>query len=95
MTTTKPIGPGYEAFLGEVGKIRAYHLPETAQRYTAMNAGFRRMVARQAGMAEDRINLPLDQLSNEERRRLMEANKRLHELSWEAHKLLLQSVIPG
>lgn len=86
------MSPGRERFVGALNKLRVERLPKVAADYAAMPEGFRRMLAIQAGLKTE-VGTPLDQLTEAQRRRLLEANQRILELAGQAHRILLASVM--
>lgn len=95
MSAPEKGGPGREAFEQFVGALRLARLPETAKKYAALPEGFRRLLARQAGLSAEEAELPLDQLPHAARARLHMGNRRLRELAEQADAILTASVLPG
>lgn len=86
---------GRERFLSAVGDMRTRRLPQVSKEYSAINAGYRRMLAKQAGFRESSLDLPLHELDNSQRRALFQANQKIIDLAAKANRLLLSAVIPG
>lgn len=91
--TTKKGGEGREKFCDMVNDMRKRQRPELGKAWAALSEGYRLMLAKQAGLPASVAEAPLFDLTEEQRRKLLETNHKVAALAVEAAKVLSRSVM--
>lgn len=84
---------GYKQFLRYVSQLKESRMPETAKKWDKLNEGYRRLLFKQAGLG-DYFGNSLADLSNDQRRALLVANRKIQQLAGQADLVLIAAVIP-
>jgi len=86
-------GDGNKQFLRYVSQLKESRMPDTVKKWAKLNEGYRRLLFKQAGLGDLTLNSLAD-LSNDQRRALLVANRKIQTLAGQADLVLIAAVMP-
>lgn len=90
---TKKTSKGRETFVDLLNDMRQKTRPELGKAWLALPVGYRLVLVKQAGLTRAQAESPLFDLTELQRRKLLEANHQVAALAVDAAKVLGRSVM--